>query len=57
MTANIDRHIFMDRIARTANIVLALPELTVVTSTFVILRGICANVGWMVSKCATIANT
>lgn len=45
MTANIDGHIFMDRIARTAGIVLAVVGMTVVTSTFVILLGIWENVG------------
>jgi hypothetical protein len=57
MTANIDRHIFMDRIARIANIILAIVGLTVVTSAFVILLGICANVGLTFSKCPTIVNT
>ncbi|MBS1576497.1 MAG: hypothetical protein JST09_14430 [Bacteroidetes bacterium] len=42
---------------RTANIVLAIVGLTVVNSTFVILLGICANVGLTFSKCPTIANT
>ena len=39
------------------NIVLAIVGLTVVNSTFVILLGICANVGLMFFKCPTIANT
>ncbi len=39
------------------NIVLAIVGLTVVSSTFVILLGICANVGLTFFKCPTIANT
>ncbi len=41
----------------TANIVLAIVGLTVINSTFVILLGICANVGLTFFKCPTIANT
>lgn len=41
----------------SANIVLAIVGLTVVNSTFVILLGICANVGITFFKCPTIANT
>jgi hypothetical protein len=40
-----------------ANIVLAIVGLTVVNSTFVLLLGICANVGLTFFKCPTIANT
>lgn len=40
-----------------ANIVLAIVRLTVINSTFVILLGICANVGLMFLKCPIIANT
>jgi hypothetical protein len=40
-----------------ANIVLAIVGLTVVNSTFVILLGICANVGLTIFKSTTIANT
>jgi len=43
--------------ARTANIVLAKVGQTVVNSTFVILLGICANLGLTYFKCPTIANT
>jgi len=43
--------------ARTANIVLAIVGLTVINSTFVILLGICANIGLTYFKCPTIANT
>lgn len=39
------------------NIVLAIVGLTVVSSTFVILLGICANVGLTFFKCPTVANT
>jgi hypothetical protein len=39
------------------NIVLAIVGLTDVNSTFVILLGICANVGLAFFKCPTIANT
>jgi hypothetical protein len=39
------------------NIVLAIVGLTVVNSTFVILLGICENVGLTFFKCPTIANT
>jgi hypothetical protein len=42
---------------RTANIVLAIVGLTVINLTFVILLGICANVGLTFFKCPTIANT
>jgi hypothetical protein len=41
---------------RTANIVLAIVGLTVVSSTFVFLLDICANVGQTVFKCPNIAN-
>ncbi len=41
----------------TANIVLAIVGLTVVNSTFVVLLGICTNVGLTYFKCPTIANT
>ncbi len=41
----------------TANIVLAIVGLTVVNSTFVILLGICANIGLTFFKFPTIANT
>jgi hypothetical protein len=37
------------------NILWAIMGLTVVNSTFVILSGICANVGLTISKCPTIA--
>lgn len=39
------------------NTVLAIVGLTVVKSTFVLLLGICANVGLKFFKCPTIANT
>ena len=39
------------------NIVLVMVGLTVVNSTFVILLGICTNVGLMFFKLPTIANT
>jgi len=39
------------------NKVLAIAGLTVLNSTFVLLSGICANVGLTVFKCPTIANT
>jgi hypothetical protein len=42
---------------RTANIVLAIVGLTVVNSIFMLLSGICANVGLTFFKCPTIANT
>jgi hypothetical protein len=42
---------------RTHNIVLAIVGLTVVNLTFVILLGICTNVGLTFFKCTTIANT
>ena len=44
-------------IKTSANIVLAIVGLTVANSTFVILLGICANVGLTFFKCPTIANT
>ena len=47
----------LDSKQRTANIVLAIVGLTVINSTFVILLGICANVGLTFFKCPTIANT
>jgi hypothetical protein len=40
---------------QTANIVLAIVGLTVVNSTFVVLLGICANVGQTFFKCPNIA--
>ncbi len=40
-----------------ANIVLAIVGLAVINSTFVILLGICANVGLTFFKCPAIANT
>jgi len=39
------------------NTVLAIVGLTVINPTFIILLGICANVGLTFFKCPTIANT
>jgi hypothetical protein len=47
----------VDERKTSANIVLAIVGLTVVNSAFVILLGICANVGLTFSKCPTIGNT
>jgi hypothetical protein len=44
-------------IKTVTNIVLATVGLTVVNSAFLILLGICANVGLRFFKCPTIANT
>jgi hypothetical protein len=47
----------IDKRKAAGNIVLAIVGLTIVNLTFVILLGICANVGLTFFKCPTIANT
>ena len=53
----IDINLYRREIKAAANIVLAIVGLTAINSTFVILLGICANVGLTFFKCPTIANT
>jgi hypothetical protein len=56
MGNNKSKYLIQPKTAAT-NIALAIVGLTVVKSTFVILSGICANIGLKFFKCPTIANT